>query len=99
MFSSASDKAKLFAENFCKNSNVDDSSISLLVFPSRPNLKLYNISLLSWIGALTLSVLLKLPPRTSMKFLCPEVPLFLYKSTIRPCMEYYCHVWAGAPAT
>ena len=44
MFSSTSAKAKLFAENFCKNSNVDDSGISLPVFPSRPNLKLYNIS-------------------------------------------------------
>ena len=34
----------------------------------------------------------------SMKFLSPEVALYLYKSTIRPCMEYYCHVWAGAPS-
>ena len=33
-----------------------------------------------------------------MKFLCPEVPLYLYRSTIRPCMEYCCHVWAGAPS-
>ena len=33
-----------------------------------------------------------------MKFLSPEVVLYLYKSTIRPCMEYYCHVWAGAPS-
>ena len=33
----------------------------------------------------------------SMKFLSPEVALYLYKSIIRPCMEYYCHVWAGAP--
>ena len=32
-----------------------------------------------------------------MKFLSPEVALYLYKSTIRPCMEYNCHVWAGAP--
>ena len=31
-----------------------------------------------------------------MKFLSPEVALYLYKSTIRPCMEYCCHVWAGA---
>ena len=28
----------------------------------------------------------------SMKFLSPEVALYLYKSTIRPCMEYCCHV-------
>ena len=42
--SSASDKAKLFDENFSKNSNLDDSGISLPVFPSRTNLKLHNIS-------------------------------------------------------
>ena len=41
---SASDKAKLFAKNFFKNSNLDDSDISLPVFPSRTNLKLHNIS-------------------------------------------------------
>ena len=34
----------------------------------------------------------------SMKFLSPEVTLYLYKSTICPCMEYCCHVWAGAPS-
>ena len=44
MLSSASDKAKLFAENFSKNSNFDDPSISLPDFPSRTNLKLHNIS-------------------------------------------------------
>ena len=34
----------------------------------------------------------------SMKFLSLEVALYLYKSTIRPCLEYCCHVWAGAPS-
>ena len=43
VLSSASDKAKLFAENFSKNSNLDDSGISLPVFPSRTNLKLHKI--------------------------------------------------------
>ena len=43
--SSASDKAELFAENLSKNSNLDDSSISLHAFPFRTNLKLHNISL------------------------------------------------------
>ena len=43
--SSASDKAKLFAKNFSKNSNLDDSGICLPVFPSRTNLKLHNISI------------------------------------------------------
>ena len=33
----------------------------------------------------------------SMEFLSPEVALYLYKSTIHPCMEYCCHIWTGAP--
>ena len=33
----------------------------------------------------------------SMTFLSPEFALYVYKSTICPCMEYCCHVWAGAP--
>ena len=44
MLSSASHKAKLFAESFSKNSNLDDSGISLPVFSSKTNLKLHNIS-------------------------------------------------------
>ena len=43
VLSSASDKAKLFAENFSKNSNLDESGISLPVFPSKTNLKLHNL--------------------------------------------------------
>ena len=43
VLSSASDKAKLFAEKFSKNFNLDDSGISLSDFPSRTNLKQHNI--------------------------------------------------------
>ena len=32
----------------------------------------------------------------SMNFVSSEVALYLYKSTLCPCMEYCCHVWAGA---
>ena len=28
----------------------------------------------------------------SMKFLSPEVALYLHKSAIHPCIEYCCHV-------
>ena len=31
-------------------------------------------------------------------FLSPEVTLYLNKCTIRPCMEYWCHIWPGAPS-
>ena len=44
VLSPASDKGKLFAENFSKNSYFDDSGIYLPVFPSRTNLKLHDIS-------------------------------------------------------
>ena len=47
VLSSASDKVKLYAENFSKNSILEDSGISLPVFPSRTDLKLHNISLTS----------------------------------------------------
>ena len=30
-------------------------------------------------------------------FLTPESILYLYKSTIQPCMEYCSHIWGGAP--
>ena len=42
---SVSHIAKLFPKNFSKKSNLDDSGISLPVFPSRTNLKLHNISI------------------------------------------------------
>ena len=44
MLSPASDKAKLVADNFSMSSNIDNSGISLPVFPSRINLELHNIS-------------------------------------------------------
>ena len=34
----------------------------------------------------------------SMKFLSSEAALHIYKSTIHPCMEYCCHVWADTPS-
>ena len=43
MLSSSSDKAKLFAKSISKNSNLDDSGISVPVFPTRTNLKLHNV--------------------------------------------------------
>ena len=35
----------------------------------------------------------------SMKFISPDITLYLYKSTIQPCLEYCCHVWAGGPSS
>ena len=61
-----------------------------LTFSSKLNWGSYIISIAKFaskkIGALI----------CSMKFLSPEVAQYLYKSIIYPCMEYCCHVWAGA---
>ena len=35
---------------------------------------------------------------SSMKFLSPEVALYLFKSTIQSCIKYCCYVRAGAPS-
>ena len=35
---------------------------------------------------------------SSMNFLFPEVALYLHKYAIRSCIEYCCHVQAGAPS-
>ena len=54
------------------------------------------ISLLNWIGAVTLSLLLNVPPRKLEPWfvlISLEVALYLYR-----CMEYCCHVRAGAPS-
>ena len=34
----------------------------------------------------------------SMKFLSLDVAPYLHKSTIHPCLECCCHIWAGAPS-
>ena len=58
-------------------------------------------SLLNWIGIL-ISIAKTASKKIgalihSMKFLSPDLAQYLYESTIHPCMEYCCHVWAGAP--
>ena len=45
VLSSISVEAQLFAKNVSRNSNLDDSGISLPVFPSRTSQKLHNISI------------------------------------------------------
>ena len=60
------------------------------------------LTILNWIGALTVSLLLKTVSKKiealicSMKFLSPKVALYLYNSTIGPCIECCCNIWTGA---
>ena len=61
------------------------------------------LSALNWIGLDYISITRTISKKIgalirSMKYLSPGVALYLYKSIIWPCMEYCCHVWAGAPS-
>ena len=64
-----------------------------LSFSSRLDWGSYIISIAKKTASKKIGALIR-----SIMFLSPEVALYLYKSTIRPCMEYCCHVWAGAPS-
>ena len=75
------------------------------VLEEKPSFKMLGLALsakLDW-GSYIISIAKTVSKKIgalirSMKFLSPEVALYLYKSTIRPCMEYCCHVWVGAPS-
>ena len=75
----------------CASVLEEKSSFKMLglTFSSKLDWGSYNISIAKTaskkVGALI----------RSMTFLFLEVALYLYKSTILPCMEYYCHVWAA----
>ena len=82
VLSSASDKAKLFPKNFSKNSNLDDSGISLPVFPSRTNLKLHNIFITA---KMVKKVIMNLD---SSKAFCPDCISVVVLKTCEPELSY-----------
>ena len=61
-----------------------------LTFSSKLDWGFYSISIAKIVSKIVGALI------RSMKFLSPDVALYLYKSSICPCMEYCCHVWAGA---
>ena len=63
-----------------------------LIFSPKLNWGSYNISIVK-IASKKIEAL-----KCFMKFISPEVTIYLYKSTIRPCIEYCCHAWADDPS-
>ena len=62
-----------------------------LTFPSKFDWGSYIISIAK-------TVCKKIGTLIRSMFLPTEVAMYLYKFTMRPCMKYCCHVWAGAPS-
>ena len=85
-------KAKLF--DWSNNIGATDVKMDGSIFEEKLSFKMLGSYIISI--AKTASKKIRALIRF-MKLLSPEVALYLYKSTIRPCMEYCSHVWAGNP--
>ena len=98
-------KTQLVSFDQSKNTDAIDVKMDQFVLEERSSFKMLWLtfsSKLDW-GSYIVSIAKTASKKIgtlihSMKFLSPAVALYLYKSTIRPCMEYCCHVWAGAPS-
>ena len=82
VLSSASDKAKSFAKNLTRNSNLDDSGISLPVFSSRSNMKLRNISVTP---KLVKKVITDLVLSKASGPDCSYIPAKLFNTCLKEC--------------
>ena len=98
-------KTELVSFDRSNNTDVIDVKMDGAVIEVKSSFKMLGLSFsskLDW-GSYIVSIA-KTPSKKigalvhSMKFLSPEVGLYLYKSTIQPCIEYCCHVWASAPS-
>ena len=98
-------KTQLVSFERSKNTGAIDVKMDGSVLEEKTSFKMLGLTLsskLDW-GSYIVSIAKTASKKIgalicSMKFLSPEVALYLYQSTIRPCMEYSCHVWAGAPS-
>ena len=80
-------KSQLLSFDRSNDNGSIDVNMEGCVLEERPSVKMLGLTFSS-----------KLDWGSYIKFLSPEVVLYLYKSIIRLCMEYCCHVWAGAPS-
>ena len=98
-------KTQLVSLDWSKNPGAIDVKMDGSVLEEKTSFKMLGLtfsSKLDW-GSYIVSIAKTASKKIGalicfMKFLSPEVALYLYKSTIWPCMEYCWHVWADAPS-
>ena len=98
-------KTQLVLFNWSSNTGAIDVKVDRSVLEEKSSFKMLGLTLsskLDW-GSYNISIAKNGSKKIgalihSMKFLSSEVALYLYKSTIWPCMEHCCHVQAGAPS-
>ena len=98
-------KTQLVSFDWSKNTGAIDVKMDGSVFEEKSYFKILVLtfsSKLDWgsyIVSIAKSAYMKIGALIRfMKFLSLEVALYLYKSTMQPCIEYCCHVWGGAPS-
>ena len=99
-------KTKLLSFNRYRDSSDIPISMSGDLLAESPGFRLLGLTIskdLTWneyIKGIAKTAAMKVGSLyTARRYLSPEIILYLYKSLIRPCMEYCCHIWAGAPAS
>ena len=92
-------KTQLISFGRSNNSGSIDLKIDGSVLEEKPSFQMLGLTFSSKLdlGSYIISVAKTAAKKIgalirSMKFLSPEVALYLYKSNICPCMEYCCHV-------
>ena len=90
-------KTQLVSFDWSNNTGAIDVKVNGSVLEEKSSVKILGLtfsSKLDW-GSLISSIV-----KTASKKIGALIQFmkYLYNSTIRPCMEYRCHVWAGAPS-
>ena len=96
-------KTQLVFFDHSSNTGAIDKKMDGAVFEEKSSCKILGLTFFSkfyW-GSYIISIVKTTSKKIgalirSVKCLSSEAAPYLYKSTIRPCMEYCCHVWAGA---
>ena len=98
-------KAQLVLFDQSDNTGVTDVKMNGSLLEQKSSFKMLGLTLSSKLdgGSYIISIAKTASKKIgalirSMKFLSPEVALYLYKFTIHPCMEYCCYVKDGAPS-
>ena len=96
-------KTQLVSFDQCKNTGAIDLKTDGSVLEGKSFLYLLGLNFSSKLGWGSYIISFAKTPSKKigvlihfMKFLSPEVALYLYKSTVWLCMKYCYHVWAGA---
>ena len=98
-------KTQLVSFDWSNNNGSIDVKMDECVLEEKSSLKMLGLTFSSYLdwGSYMISIAKTAFEKIealicSMKFLSPAVALYLCKSTICSCMEYCCHVGAGAPS-